>query len=212
MTEEEWLHGTQPKKMLGFVRGKYSTRKFLLFSCASCRRVWDRVTDVRSRHAVETAERSTDGLASEMDIEWARVGAEQARIPDDIHAFDSRPSRAAYACLSDSAFAVNDLLLANRGMAGRRSHASLLRDIFGNPFRPIFVDPACLTTDVVWLAQAAYDDRFLPSGELEHDRLAVLSDALEEAGCTDPDLLDHLRGPAPHVRGCWALDLILGKV
>jgi hypothetical protein len=61
------------------------------------------------------------------------------------------------------------------------------------------------------LAQAAYDVRLLPSGELDAARLAVLSDALEEAGCTDGALLSHLRGPGPHVRGCWAVDLILGK-
>jgi hypothetical protein len=63
---------------------------------------------------------------------------------------------------------------------------------------------------VVALAQAAYDHRTLPSG-LDRTTLAVLADALEEAGCTDPDLLIHLRGPGPHVRGCWALDLLLGK-
>ena len=61
------------------------------------------------------------------------------------------------------------------------------------------------------LAEAAYDRRHLPSGELDPARLAVLADALEEAGCTDPDLLDHLRGPGPHYRGCWVIDLLLGK-
>jgi hypothetical protein len=61
------------------------------------------------------------------------------------------------------------------------------------------------------LAEAAYEERSLPRGTLDADRLAVLADALEEAGCADPDLLGHLRGPGPHVRGCWALDLVLGK-
>ncbi len=61
------------------------------------------------------------------------------------------------------------------------------------------------------LAQAAYEMRDLPSGYLDPARLAVLSDALEEAGCDSTDLLSHLRSPGPHVRGCWALDLILGK-
>jgi hypothetical protein len=64
---------------------------------------------------------------------------------------------------------------------------------------------------VVRLAQAAYDDRHLPAGTLDNGRLAILADALEEAGCTDADVLGHLRGPGPHVRGCWAVDLLLGK-
>jgi hypothetical protein len=64
---------------------------------------------------------------------------------------------------------------------------------------------------VLALAQATYDGRTLPAGTLEPDRLAVLADALEDAGCTDAAILGHLRGPGPHVRGCWALDLILGK-
>jgi hypothetical protein len=64
---------------------------------------------------------------------------------------------------------------------------------------------------VTSLATAAYDERILPSGELDPARLAVLSDALEEAGCDDPDILNHLRSSGPHVRGCWAVDLILGN-
>jgi hypothetical protein len=64
---------------------------------------------------------------------------------------------------------------------------------------------------VAGIATAAYEARILPSGELDTARLAVLADALEEAGCTDDTLLNHLHGPGPHVRGCWALDLLLGK-
>ena len=61
------------------------------------------------------------------------------------------------------------------------------------------------------LAQAAYDERTLPAGTLDPDRLAVLADALEDAGCSDAAILEHLRGPGPHVRGFWPLDLVLGK-
>jgi hypothetical protein len=97
----------------------------------------------------------------------------------------------------------------------RRAIANLLRDIFGNPFRPSPPLPLAVLTwndaVVVRLAQAAYEERHLPAGALDNSRLAVLADALEEAGCTDADILDHLRGPGPHVRGCWAVDLCLGK-
>jgi hypothetical protein len=95
--------------------------------------------------------------------------------------------------------------------ATEKAQADLLRDILGNPFRPVAVSSAWLTPQVVAVAQAAYDQREPPAGTLDVARLAVLADALEEAGCTDQTVLDHLRGPGPHVRGCWVVDLILGK-
>jgi hypothetical protein len=95
----------------------------------------------------------------------------------------------------------------------RAAQSALVRDIF-TPFRPVAVGPAWLTRRagaVPSLAQAAYDERDLPAGHLDPARLAVLADALDEAGCTDADVLNHLRGPGPHARGCWAVDLLLGK-
>jgi hypothetical protein len=91
-----------------------------------------------------------------------------------------------------------------------RPQSALLRDIFGNPFRPVTPDPACRTPTVISLATAAYEERDLPSGHLNTIRLAVLADALEEVGA-DHDLMAHLRAPGPHVRGCWAVDLVLAK-
>jgi hypothetical protein len=79
-----------------------------------------------------------------------------------------------------------------------------VRDVFGNPFRRVGVEPAWLTPDVRALAQALYAGR-------EFERLPILADALEDAGCTAQAILDHLRGPGEHVRGCWVLDLLLGK-
>jgi hypothetical protein len=87
----------------------------------------------------------------------------------------------------------------------------LIDCVFGNPFRLFSPDPWWLTADVIALAQAAYAERILPDGHLEPQRLAVLADALEEAGCADRAILDHLRGEGPHVRGCWVIDLALGK-
>jgi hypothetical protein len=87
------------------------------------------------------------------------------------------------------------------------AQAILLRDIFGNPFRPVALDPAWLAWNggtVRKMAEAIYDDRAF-------DRLPILADALEEAGCTDRDILDHCRWGGDHVRGCWAIDLLLGK-
>ena len=82
--------------------------------------------------------------------------------------------------------------------------AILLRDIFGNPFRPVAADPKWLTSAVVGLAQAIYEERAF-------DRMPILADALEEAGCDNADVLNHCRQPGEHVRGCWVVDLVLGK-
>jgi hypothetical protein len=80
----------------------------------------------------------------------------------------------------------------------------LLRDIFGNPFRRVAIDPRWLTSSVLDLARAIYDDRAF-------ERMPVLADALMDAGCDNDDILDHCRGDGVHVRGCWVVDLLLGK-
>jgi len=83
-------------------------------------------------------------------------------------------------------------------------HTNFLRDIFGNPFRPVSIDPTWRTPKVETLAQAIYDDHTFQG-------MPVLADALEETRCTNQDIPSHCRGPRPHVRGCWVVDLILSK-
>jgi hypothetical protein len=88
-----------------------------------------------------------------------------------------------------------------------QDHTDFIRDIFGNPFRSQTINPNWLAWNrgtVPKIAQAIYDDRAF-------DELPDLADALEVAGCDNTDVLMHLRGPGPHVRGCWALDMLLGK-
>jgi hypothetical protein len=130
---------------------------------------------------------------------------------------------AAFGCdlTSSAAAAVADTVAdaTQNAVAYRRVRADelaaqcrLLRDVVGNPFRPTpTLEPHLLTPDIQALAYGAYDHRLLPSGHLDPARLAVLSDALEEAGCADSELLAHLRSPGPHIRGCFAVDAILGK-
>jgi hypothetical protein len=96
----------------------------------------------------------------------------------------------------------------------RGGQAALLRDIVGNPFRAVRIEPDCLSWNegaVLRLAQPAYEERQLPSGLLDNNRLAVLADALEEGGCGDAQILRHLRCGGEHVRGCHVIDAILGK-
>ena len=88
--------------------------------------------------------------------------------------------------------------------AERHYQCVLSREIIGNPFRPVTCDGSWLNSTVVALAQAIYTHRAF-------DRMPILADALEDAGCTNADILSHCRGPGPHVLGCWVVDLLLGK-
>src|SRR4051812_34707734 len=98
------------------------------------------------------------------------------------------------------------------GAAEYATQAVIPRDLFGPlSLRPVSIRPAWITPTVTSRTWAAYEHRSLPSGELDIVRLAVLADSLEEIGCQDAPLLEHLRGAGPHYRGCWAVDLILRK-
>jgi hypothetical protein len=130
-------------------------------------------------------------------------------------AFAREEDFAALACMDAAdAVAAGSMAGAAWEMAAGREfqrQAELLRDIFGSLFWPCVPYGAWKSPLAVSLAQAAYHERELPSGHLDVARLGVLSDALEEAGCADESILSHFRSLGPHVRGCWALDLVLAK-
>jgi hypothetical protein len=90
-----------------------------------------------------------------------------------------------------------------------KEQALLLHCVFGNPFRPIPLNEKWFTAEIKGLARQTYENRCLPAGTLDSTQMHVLADALEEAGCTNQDMLGHCRGPGPHVRGCWVIDLVL---
>jgi len=226
MTEAEWLACDNPIPMLEFNSGKASGRKFRLFSALCCHRIGHILTDVRSRAAVDVAERSADGLATDAERVVAETEAQQARqdavrfrqendaIPE-MFILAAGAARAAVTDLVDyeaAAAVVSACRLIARNdtseLGSRESenhhYATTLRDIFGNPFRPVTLDSAWRTSTVVQLAQGIYDDRAF-------DRLPILADALQDAGCDNEDILDHCRGSGPHARGCWVVDLVLGK-
>ena len=233
MSESEWLACTDPQPMLEFLRDRASDRKRRLFTCACCRRVWEALTDERSRSAVEAAERYADGLAGREELAAKAEAAEapasavaSARAREAVVSPVPHVTQAALAATGEraeptmradatiwAAWATSE---ATRVPGQERRHqCALLRDLFGAvPFRPIPLDPAWLTWSggqIPRLAQAAYDERELPAGTLDTARLAVLADALKEAGCTDADILNHCRRPGVHVRGCWVVDLLLGQ-
>jgi hypothetical protein len=222
MTEAKWLRCTDPRVMLQFVSDRASERKLRLFAASCCRRVWHLLVHQESKDSVEALERYADGQLDKSGFTNAWVAASHVRIIRNTRKTDRSPEKTAAWAVSTALFpetlrGVSSTAAQVKGLGhvpakkeGRRQCADL-RDLFGNPFRSVQTDPAWLTAAVASLAQAAYDERLLPGGELDPPRLAILADALEEAGCADAAILSHLRGAGPHVRGCWAIDLLLGK-
>jgi hypothetical protein len=235
MNEAEWLKCRTPRRMLDFILSRrvkfhgerlgHNQRKWWLFATACGRRIWHLLRDERSRRAIEMAERLADGLVTE--AEWHRVSNEAGEAVEEYRHGPAelfRPARAAFNlvcfeeafhCAFDGCHGVVDAVPRADQPKERSAQCHLLRDLYGPlPFRRVAIDPAWLTwhgAAVPRLTQAVYDERHLPEGTLDQSRLAVLADALEEAGCADAEILSHLRGPGPHVRGCWPLDALMGK-
>lgn len=98
----------------------------------------------------------------------------------------------------------NAFYAAGKNADEHAAQCRLLRDILGNPFRPVAVDPTWLTSTVTQLSAGIYEERAF-------DRLPILADALMDAGCDHPDVLAHCRSSGPHARGCWVVDFLLGN-
>ncbi len=215
MTEQEWLESTHPTDLARWVKG-VRRRKARLFACAICRSVWDELTAAPAKEAIEVGERHADGLAAAPELDRARniAGRESMAIYALSEAIDGEwqqqlleqgaALRAAWA-----AFGPNPTfqeLIWHQGST-QELQCLLLRDLIGNPFRPVAIDRTWLTWNggaIAKFAQSVYDNRAFSC-------LPMLGDALEEAGCDNLDILVHCRGEGPHVLGCWVVDLLLGK-
>jgi hypothetical protein len=224
MTEEEWLECTNSSGMLGFRREKLSARKLRLFICACCRSSWHLLADKRFRQAVVIAERFADGVASRKNLETALANTKAAAriIRSQLQEIARRPgvsqedeafqlawspeeaARTAQKAVEEDAWRSALQVAGTWANSEGTGSYSFVRDIFGNPFRPITLAPSWLTPTVVQLAQTIYDDRAF-------DRMPELADALHDAGCNGAEVLDHCRALAPHVRGCWVVDMVMGK-
>lgn len=210
MNEQDWLTCTDPTPLLDFLHGKTSSRKLRLFAVSSYRTIWHRITDGTSRRAIEVAERFADCLASRRELATAHASAYFTYLnsyANSIFAYAVADEDAAHA----ATIAVRDVAV----VRSVNELAALVRDVIANPFRPLpLLDRAILAWSsgtIPRLAQALCDDRHLPTGTLDAERLAILADALEDAGLTDAEFLEHLRKPGPHYRGCWPVDLLLGR-
>lgn len=220
LTEEQWTAWDgPPDRLIDFVNNKVSQRKIRLFYCACVRRILPLLKDNRSRTAVEASELFADGCIDSSHLLEARKKGYSAWYDIATQSPESAEDHAAAAAFMTA----NDDLVYASGVPSRvaattlderaeyKAQVACLRDIVGNPFRPPSVNLAILTPTIVSLAQAAYEKRSIPEGTLSKAQLAVLADALEEAGYTDNYILSHCRGEGMHMRGCWVVDLILGK-
>ncbi len=235
MTEAEWPAFADPGPMLRHLTGKISERKLRLFACGCSRRLLPLLRDPRLEEVLLLAEQLAEGMASAKERLLVLVDAiqtEATATPPATAAYQGIMGFLLVCCFPNHAmFELGLRSLANAVAwdtmpgativeddwasphdpewqaaytAERRRQAILLRDVVANPFRPVALPVLWLSSTVVQLAQAVYDERAF-------DRLPILADALEEAGCTDTAILGHCRQPGEHVRGCWVIDLLLGK-
>jgi|SRR5579883_230585 len=216
MNEAKWRECKEPDEMLAFLHrfANSRNRKLRLFCCACTRRVWYRLTRaVASRRAVDRAERFADGTITSDELAEASAAIEPelraTPVGKPLNAI-----RAADCCVSQEMNALGvarsvswATTFASRIEKGieRLTQASLLRDIFGNPFCPIVFSPAWRTDTVLSLARQMYEAR-------EFGAMPILADALQDAGCDNTDILSHCRDLAQrHIRGCWVVDLVLDR-
>lgn len=231
MTEAEWLACDKPEEMTVVLGRKVSKRKNRLFACACCYRVGHLVRSEQSTAAVVAAEQYADRLISARDLEaiqFAAYYAIDATLPgSDYHArracscaAQSHAGKAVnawqYAVFARQAQSVeaNEIAPTHPAFDSIRrdaqreesvQQAALLRDVFANPFRRVEFSPDWRTDTALTLARQMYESR-------DFSAMPILADALQDAGCDNDDILNHCRDlNQVHVRGCWVVDLILGK-
>jgi hypothetical protein len=198
-----------------------SARKLRLFAVACVKRVWGALPGEEHRQALRVAERYADRQATAEELASAYLPVEE-EVGGIWHldalcsavASDVRPRPDTFRCRFRPEW-VGRAVAAHVGRGQHRpsaeeylAQAALLRCIFGNPVRPA---SAIAASVLAWnngtvrkLAAAVHDD-------CAFDRLPVLADALEDAGCADPEILGHCRSGGEHARGCWVVDQVLGK-
>jgi hypothetical protein len=207
VTEAEWPVCGDPTRMLEFLRDKASDRKLRLFAVACCRDAvgvanlnWDRF-----QQDIDSAEQLAEGAADPPN----RLG-HQFGFFTIHHGGGNSLEWACHAAKDPSAWdgavgvvgALDDLFWTNE----ETNYGGIcVRDIFGNPFRPVNFESAWLTGTVVSLARQMYAAR-------EFSAMPILADALQDAGCDNDDILNNCRDTSlPHVRGCWVIDLLTGR-
>lgn len=202
MTEEEWLQTRNAADLIRYARSNLKGRRgsigrrLRLAACSYFRANWSELPDEMVRHAVEIAEAFADKQAGVIElIQAERSVSGSIGVDQSVYRFGC------FALLHPQYARTISLI----GFGPDYEHlCPWIRDIFGNPFRPISFDPSWRTSTAVAIAQSMYDSR-------DFGPMPLLADALQDAGCEVPEIIDHCRGPGPHVRGCWVVDSVLGK-
>ncbi len=219
MTEGEWEETLDPSVMLAYVQNHVSERKIRLLACGCCRHIWEHLPDQRSRRAVEVAERYADQLATPRELGQARGAALVVAGGAAWAAYWAANVKASGPLLNVFEAAVAAPARKATQLTRRahtwdivqaesvREQVELIREVIGNPFRQLQLPPYVFAWQgglIRQLAEAIYQEKAF-------ERMPLLGDALEDAGCYDEYILDHCRQGKSHVRGCWVLDLLLGK-
>src|SRR5262245_51614561 len=208
MTEQEWVQSSDDLPLLNYLDGKITVRKGRLFACASSGRLLPLFEDQRSRNAFALALRLADNHATEEEccIAYAaanEVGRTTVWQPDLFHCatftlYDDK-GISHWAAHADNVAVLLDESVCGPLAATKREMAELVRHIFGNPFRSYSL-PVHWPSTVLHLVSALYNGQ---------DCSFALHDALLEAG--HAELAEHFSKEQWHPKGCWVLDLILGK-
>lgn len=204
MTAEEWESCTDQHDMLLALPNGTSDRKLRLFAIWCYRYRFPDTSDAEFA-VVDALERRLDGDIS--DTEWFETysavgghgGSRALQHLLAVSPLSAARQSATFKHLLGTT--IRDPEIRERD---RLTAQNMLREVFGNPFRPVVPDPTWLTSDVLLLVRGIYDERAF-------DRMPILADALQDAGCDNEEVLSHCRGTGPHVRGCWVVDLLLGK-
>jgi hypothetical protein len=209
MTALEALTCDDPRPLLRWLGDRAGGRKVRLFGCHCCRRVWGQLDD-RHRRAVWSSECYADGRIS--PLAWCRLGA--GLPPARTHAEEAAwAAWRGYGIVAAwrAAEAAEAVTAPARRLATwqdeRAWQAALLRELCGDPTRDRPVARAVLCWHDGTVRRLAEG---IAEGRTFH-LMPILADALLDAGCDDDELMAHCRDEGPHVRGCWALDRVLGR-
>jgi hypothetical protein len=213
MTEEEWFATTNVRDMVWSItnHAKFD-RKLRLFAVACCRSVARQSLNQQFRELIAEVEELADGRTNEDRSRMKQVrngvlhSSSWGSVPEYGAAHFLVAGQGWHSALRTAGAARR---LAGRSQADQESErlaqVALLRDIIGNPFRPVTFSRKWRTDTTVALARQMYESR-------DFGAMPILADALQEAGCDSEGILAHCRDTSlPHVRGCWVVDSVLGK-